>query len=81
MYSVGKKWRSFFVLPKFHGHGVGYALMNKAFQIHKNLKVEVFKENAIGTQFYSRFGFKFVDEYFHKQSAMTMLRLEFKKDS
>lgn len=66
-----------FVQPEFHGLGVGYALMLKAHQLHDALKVEVFKENVIGTQFYLRFGFKYVREYLHQESDREMLCLEY----
>jgi putative acetyltransferase len=77
----GNEVGALFVLPEFHGHGIGYALMNKAHEIHNELKVEVFKENAIGTKFYSRYGFNLVREYLHKESGMVMLCLEHTKDS
>jgi putative acetyltransferase len=77
----GNEVGALFVLPEFHGHGVGYALMNKAHEMHKELKVEVFKENAVGITFYSRYGFNLVREYFHKESGIVMLCLENTKDS
>ena len=77
----GNEVGALFVLPEFHGRGVGYALMNKAHEMHNKLKVEVFKENAVGTKFYARYGFNLVREYFHKESEMVMLCLEHTKDS
>ena len=77
----GNEVGALFVSPAFHGRGSGYSLMNKAYENHKELKVEVFKENAIGTKFYSRYGFSLVREYFHEESGMVMLCLQYKKDS
>lgn len=70
-----------FVCPDYHRLGIGYALMNKAHELHGELKVEAFKENAIGVQFYLRVGFDLVREYLHQESTMVMLCLEYKKDS
>ncbi len=75
----GNEVGALFVKPDLHGLGLGYSLMNKANELHKQLKVEVFKENLIGLPFYSRFGFKLLDEYFHDETGMIMLVLE-KKD-
>lgn len=70
-----------FVLPEYHGQGIGYALVEKAHEAHVRLIVEVFKENAIGNEFYFRVGFKFVREYFHKESGRVMLCLEHSLDN
>ena len=69
-----------FVQPEFHGQGIGHALVNKAYELHGELYVEVFKKNVIGTKFYSRYGFHFVREYMHTESGMTMLCLNYKKN-
>ena len=70
-----------FVNPEFHGHGIGFALMNKATELHTQLKVEVFKKNIIGTKFYLRYGFSLIREYFHEESKMMMLCLEYIKEN
>jgi len=77
----GNEVGALFVNPEFHGNGIGFALMNKAKEIHGELKVEVFKENIIGNQFYSRYGFALIREYLHQETEMTMLCLEYRKDS
>ena len=77
----GNEVGALFVDPEFHGSGIGYALMDKAHGLHHELKVEVFKENAIGNKFYSRYGFSVVREYFHQETGMMMLCLEFENDS
>ena len=73
----GNEVGALFVDPKFHGEGVGYALMNKARETTGNLLVEVFKANSVGCNFYFRYGFTLVSEYHHKQTDMVMLRLKF----
>ena len=77
----GNEVGALFVNPEFHGQGIGFALMNKAAELHTHLKVEVFKKNIIGTKFYLRYGFSLIREYFHEESKMMMLCLEYKKDS
>ena len=73
----GAEMGALFVSPEFHGEGIGYALMEKAKEIHKVLDVEVFKKNIIGQQFYLKQGFKFIKEYFHKESYEMMLCLKY----
>lgn len=77
----GNEVGALFVRPEFHGHGIAYALVNKAHEMHSVLKVEVFKENAIGTKFYARYGFILVREYLHAGSGMMMLCLEHTRDA
>lgn len=77
----GNEVGALFVKPDFHGAGVGFALMNKASELHGKLKVEVFKENALGNKFYSRFGFAQTHEYLHAATGMMMSCLEYRKDS
>ncbi len=64
-----------FVEPKFHGNGIGFALMNKAKQIHGEL--EVFEENRIGRKFYSRFAFSELSKMIHEPTGNNILRLKF----
>ena len=66
-----------FLQPECHGKGAGKALMDKAQEIHGDLEVEVFKENAIGRKFYSRYGFSLVEEKLHEPTGQQMLRLKF----
>ena len=68
-----------FVRPECHGQGVGTALLNKALEIHKQLTVEVFKDNTSAVRFYLNYGFTLTREYFHKDSGMVMLCLEYKQ--
>ena len=77
----GNEVGALFVKPEFHGSGIGFALMNKANEIHDELKVEVFKENVIGNKFYSRYGFALTREYLHQKTGMIMSCLEYRKGS
>ncbi len=73
----GNEVGALFVSPEHHGCGVGYALMNKAREIHGNLAVEVFKNNPIGTKFYLRYGFNIVREYLHSETDEILLCLKY----
>ncbi len=73
----GNEVGALFVDPIFHGSGIGYALMNKAREIHSDLQVEVFEKNIIGCAFYYRYGFVLVSKYNHKETGMDILRLNY----
>ena len=49
--------------------------MNFVSQFHKELEVEVFKENKIGRAFYEKYGFKKIDEYIHDVTGNKILRM------
>jgi len=74
---MGNEVGAIFLKPQFHGMGVGKALMNKAQELHGDLEVEVFKENAIGREFYKKYGFEQVKETQHEPTGQTLLRLKF----
>jgi len=61
---MGNEVGAIFLQPEHHGKGVGKALMDKAQELHGDLEVEVFKENAIAREFYSRYGFEQLEENF-----------------
>jgi putative acetyltransferase len=69
-----------FLQPDCHGKGIGKALMDKAQNIHGNLEVEVFKENTIGRNFYSKYGFEYLEEKNHEPTGQQVLRLKFIAD-
>lgn len=77
---IGSEVGAIFVQPCFQRRGVGFALMNQAQELHGNLEVEVFKDNAIGRKFYSSYGFKYLEEKLHKPTGKQLLRLKFIKN-
>ncbi len=74
---MGNEVGAIFLEPEFHGQGAGKALMGKAQEIHGDLEVEVFRENAIGRRFYTRYGFEQMDEKLHEPTGQQVLRLKF----
>ena len=74
---MGNEVGAIFLQPECHGLGAGKALMDKAQELHGDLEVEVFKENAIGRRFYSRYGFEFLEEKLHELTGQQVLRLKF----
>ena len=51
--------------------------MDKAQELHRDLEVEVFKVNQMGREFYSRYGFKQLEEKFHEPTGQQVLHLRF----
>jgi putative acetyltransferase len=74
---MGNEVGAIFLQPECHGKGAGKALMDKAQEIHGDLEVEVFKENSIGRNFYSRYGFSLLEEKLHEPTGQEVLRLKF----
>lgn len=74
---MGNEVGALFLQPDHHGKGAGKILMDKAQQLHGDLEVEVFKENSIGRKFYSRYGFKELEEMLHEPTGRQVLRLKF----
>ena len=74
---MGNEVGAIFLQPICHGKGIGKALMDKAQELHGNLEVEVFKANSIGRNFYSKYGFEFMEEKLHKPTGQQVLRLKF----
>lgn len=72
---AGDEIRGLFLDPSFHGKGLGRALVDHAVALKGPLRVEVFKENAIGRRFYERYGFVFVEEYLHQASGELSLKM------
>lgn len=73
---MGSEVGAIFLQPDCHGKGVGKALMDKAQELHGDLEVEVFRENVIGRNFYSRYGFEQVEEKQHEPTGQQVLRLK-----
>ena len=59
---MGNEVGALFLLPEYHGKGIGQALMDKAQELHDYLEVEVFKKNSIGRHFYAKYGFEVISE-------------------
>ncbi|MGK0273338.1 MAG: putative acetyltransferase [Cocleimonas sp.] len=74
---MGNEVGAIFLQPTHHGKGAGKALMDKAQELNGDLEVEVFKENKIGREFYSRYGFEQLEEKFHEPTGQQVLRLKF----
>jgi putative acetyltransferase len=66
-----------FVYPDQQSKGIGTLLVNFVGDLHKELEVEVFKNNKIGRSFYDKYGFKMMKEYFHEESKQILLRMKF----
>jgi putative acetyltransferase len=74
---IGSEIGAIFVHPDYQGRGFGKTLMDKAYSLHSQLEVEVFKENTIGRRFYDRYGFKLLHEKLHEETGNMLLRLAF----
>jgi len=74
---IGNVVGAIFVMPEKQGQGIGSFLMDFVSQFHEELEVEVFKDNKIGRQFYHKYGFRFINEYIHKASGHTLIRMKF----
>jgi putative acetyltransferase len=77
---MGNEVGALFLQPSWHGKGIGKALMDKARELHGELEVAVFKENVIGHRFYSKYGFKFINESLHQPTGQQITRLRYKFD-
>jgi len=66
-----------FLDPKYHGQGLGKAMVDKAVAEKGLLTVEVFKENVIGRRFYNAYGFRDVEEFIHEASGQATIRMSF----
>jgi putative acetyltransferase len=72
---LGNEVGGLFVDPKFHGQGLGRALMDKARSLREVLELDVFKENRGGRNFYEKYGFSQVNESLHEETGFRQLRL------
>jgi putative acetyltransferase len=74
---IGNDVGAIFLQPEHHGRKIGKLLLDKAQALHGDLEVAVFEKNAIGRNFYAKYGFKFVRDKIHKPTGERLLRLKF----
>ncbi len=77
---MGNEIGGLFVDPKFHKQKLGYALTNKAVETCGSAKLEVFKENKIGRQFYQRYGFVETHRSIFERTGDEVLHLSYSAD-
>ncbi|SLN52743.1 putative N-acetyltransferase YjaB [Roseovarius albus] len=66
---IGNDIGGLFLYPSKHSKGYGRALVDHAVALKGPLKVEVFRDNAVGRKFYERYGFEFVEDEYHQPSG------------
>jgi putative acetyltransferase len=64
-----------FLDPSLIGKGYGRKMVDHASALKGPLRVEVFKENAVGRPFYERYGFVYEEEYLHEPSGSVTLKM------
>lgn len=72
---VGNEIGGLFLDPTQHGKGSGRAMVDHIVALKGPLRVEVFKENAVGRPFYERYGFVFEEEFLHEQSGEVIIKM------
>lgn len=71
----GNEIGGLFLEPSRHGRGYGKALVDHAVALKGPLKVEVFRDNAIGRRFYERCGFEFAGDEVHEPSGQVSWKM------
>tara|TARA_R110002072_G_C7839268_1_gene524829 strand:- start:750 stop:977 length:228 start_codon:yes stop_codon:yes gene_type:complete len=51
--------------------------MDKARDLNRDLEVEVYKDNTIGRNFHSKYGFESLEEKLHESAGQHVFRLKF----
>ena len=74
---IGNEVGGLFLQPTHHGKKLGKMMMDKAQELHRDLVVDVFEKNLIGYDFYTKYGFKLVEDKVHEQTGEKVLRLKF----
>jgi putative acetyltransferase len=69
-----------FVHPSKQRHGIGQALMDKAFSLHDFLELDVFEANNLGRAFYAKYGFVPINKYQEKLTGEMMIRLRYERE-
>jgi len=74
---LGNEVGALFVLPEYHGRGIGRTLVDRASEMHAVLEVDVFSKNSIGLDFYRHYGFVKFAEKRHRPTGQGMLCLRY----
>ena len=74
---IGNEVGGLFLQPTHHGKKLGKMMVDKAQELHGDLVVDVFEKNLIGHDFYTKYGFKLVEDKIHEQTGEQVLRLKF----
>ncbi len=77
---IGHEVGALFVHPSRHRQGIGRALLETVNDLHPNLEVDVFKENAMARAFYHRCGFVLRSERTDAETGRMMLRLRYEAE-
>jgi putative acetyltransferase len=72
---LGNEVGGIFVIPHYHGQGIGRALMDWARGSRNHLELEVFEANEIGRRFYAAYGFRVVGARMDEATGRQVLRL------
>lgn len=72
---MGNEIGGLFLDPRFHGEGMGKALLEHARSFVSPLEVEVFTNNAVGRPFYERQGFQEMHRYLHEETGQDVIRM------
>ncbi|HWB41670.1 MAG TPA: GNAT family N-acetyltransferase [Gemmatimonadales bacterium] len=72
---LGTEVGGIFVTPRYHGQGIGRALMDWARGSRDHLELDVFEANSIGRAFYAAYGFGIVGARRDATTGQTVLRL------
>lgn len=65
-----------FVDVKFQGMGIGSKLIDYSVEKYKNLTIAVYKENKKSVEFYTRKGFRIIEEGLNEDSGYTEYIME-----
>lgn len=72
---LGNEIGGLFLAPSLIGKGYGKTMLDHALALKGPLRVEVFKDNAVGRSFYERNGFVYEEEYLHEPSGAVTFKM------
>lgn len=73
---MGNEIAALFLVPGFHGKGLGRAMVDMAVKEKGLLSVEVFEKNPIGRRFYDAYGFQKTGDYVFDRTGDTVLQMQ-----